>query len=328
MYFDPIIFNNHTYKIILVLAYSIFGTYLAAEYLKKKFFKRGFVVTDKYKKEQPTIANLGGTAALVGVIIAIFLSQLLVKELSTANLLIYYFIVITHALFGLIDDLILTSNRLKIIAPYFMVIPVIILASQTSINLFGHVIELGMLFPYLLAPVFVLVVTNLINMHSGYNGLASGVSWLLMLALGIRSVIMGQFDTMFYLAPIFGALTVLCFYDSNPAKMIWGNIGSMMMGAAIGTYMIVSHAEIFGLIILIPHIVDFLLYLSSITIAGKKFNDIKFGKLRKDGTLEAPTPLKLKFLFPYYFRLTEKQTTWILYGVTALFCVIALMVGV
>ena len=328
MYLDPNIFNNTNYKLALIFLYSLFFTFLAATYLKYKFLKKNFVVTDMYKKKKPILANLGGTAALVGILASIVISQVLVSNFSTANLLIFFFIVIIHALSGLIDDLINTSNIIKIVAPYFMALPVFLLVQNTTVNFFGSTIDLGLLFVYIIAPVFLLVITNLVNMHSGYNGLASGVSGIIMLSLIIRSIMQGQLTDLYYILPVFAALIVLWYYDKYPAKMIWGNIGSMMMGSAIGAYIIVTHAYTFGMIIFIPHIVDFLLYFFSVAVKKDKFLKIKFGKLRSDGTIDAPTPYKLKFLFPYYFRLTEKQTTLTLYGTTAIFCLIGLLLGV
>jgi UDP-N-acetylglucosamine--dolichyl-phosphate N-acetylglucosaminephosphotransferase len=323
-----LIFNNLNYKLALVFIYSLFATWLSADYLKRKFFKKGFTVVDKYKKNTPTISNLGGTAALVGFLAAIVLAQVLVKEFSTADLLIFYFIVIIHACFGLIDDLINTSNRIKIVAPYFMALPVALLVTNTTVNFGFASLDLGIWFVYLIAPVYLLVVTNLVNMHSGFNGLASSTSWILMAAVILRTIFMHQFELLFYILPVFGALTVLMYYDRYPAKMIWGNIGSMMMGSALGAFLIITRAELFGIVILIPHIIDFFLYIYSITFARQEFLKVKFGKLRKDGTIEAPTPYKLKFLLPYYFRLTERKTVWLLQGITAVFCVIALVVGV
>ena len=64
------------------------------------------------------------------------------------------------------------------------------------------------------------------------------------------------------------------------------------------------------------------------TIVITKKKDCKFGKLRKDGTVEAPKTMKyksLKFLVVSWWRLTEKQAVWILHGFTALFCVVGIV---
>ncbi len=301
------------YKLIVVFLYSCFATYVAAYYLSRKFKQKGFVKLDKYKKGNKKISDLGGTSIFIGVLVAIVLSQLLFKEFSMANLLIFYFIVIIHATFGLLDDLINLSNKIKIIAPYFMALPIALLVSSANINLFNTDLNLGLLMIYFIAPVYLMVVTNLVNMHSGFNGLASGVSLILLIFLGLRTVLLQQYDYLFYLMPILGAVLIYHFFDKYPAKMLWGNVGSLMTGAAIGSYIILTNAWIFGIVLLLPHIVDFLMYIYSVTYAGNRFLDIKYGSLRKDGTIKAPTPLKLKFLFPYYFKLNERKTVWLMY---------------
>ena len=91
---DAGIFNNTNYKLILVFLYSLIATFLAASYLKRKFKSKGFKVVDVYKKNKPELANLGGTAALIAIMTAIVLSQVIVYEFSTADLLIFFFIVI------------------------------------------------------------------------------------------------------------------------------------------------------------------------------------------------------------------------------------------
>lgn len=319
--------STEEFKLVLVFGYSFVITFIAAEYFQRKFRSKGFEVKDYYKKNKPNLPNLGGTAALVGIMASIVLSQVIVHEFSTSQLLIFFFIVIIHAVFGLIDDLINTSNLIKIVAPYFMALPIALLVTDGSLTFGNYSLQLGLVFIYLIAPVYLLVVTNLVNMHSGFNGLASGLSVILLSSLGIRAYIHGQTGLLFYLLPILGAALVLWNFDRCPARMIWGNIGSMLTGSAIGAFIIVSKAEIFGIIILIPHIVDFLLYLISMIILKKKFATIKFGKLRKNGTIAAPTAFKMKFLIPYFFKVTEKQIVWMLYGITILFCSIGIMSG-
>jgi UDP-N-acetylglucosamine--dolichyl-phosphate N-acetylglucosaminephosphotransferase len=322
------IWNNLTYKLILVFIYSLFGTYLAAKYFEDKFRRHNYLKQDRYKQGKKLIPHMGGAAALVGILVSVVLSQLIVYEFSTASLLIYFFVVIIHALFGLIDDLIYTNNLIKIVSPYFMALPVFLLTSSTILY-FGQIsIDFGAWYIYLIAPIYFIVISNLVNTHSGFNGLSTGLTWIILLALGIRTILIGEITDLFYLLPIFGGVTILWYFDKYPSRMLPTNVGSLMMGAAVGAYIIVTHALLFGIIIFLPHIIDFGLYLYSVIVKRKNFEKIKYGKLRKDGTIVAPTPLKLKFLFPYYFRLTEKQTVWILYAITAIFCAIGLIMGV
>jgi len=146
--------------------------------------------------------------------------------------------------------------------------------------------------------------------------------------MGLRSLIIGDYLSLFYLMPILGGLFVWTFYEFLVGGFLWTNVGSMMVGSAVGAYIVLTGAYVFGAIILIPHIIDFIMYVYSVTIGRKNFDKIKFGKLRKDGTIESPTRLKLKFLLPYYFKLTEKQTTILLFIFTGIFCVLGLYLGV
>ena len=90
-------------------------------------------------------------------------------------------------------------------------------------------------------------------------------------------------------------------------------IGSLMTGSILGSFIVINKMEVFGFVILIPHIVNFLMY---VVWKIKGLGEVKFGRVREDGTLEVPNPWTLKWTFPYYFRLTEHQTMWILYSLT------------
>ncbi len=316
------------YKLILVFLYAAFATYVSIFYLKRKFLKKGFYVYDMYKKGKPKIANLGGITIGIGILVSIVLSQLILKEFSTENLLVFYFVVFIHAMFGLLDDLVNISNKIKIIAPFFMALPIALISTDTTLNILFTTLDLGLIATYFIAPLFLMVVTNLVNIHSGYNGLSSGLSLIILVALGLRSFILQDYTPLYYLMPVLGATLIWVFFgDKYPAKIIWGNVGSMLVGSAVAAYMVLTKAYLFGSILLIPHIADFLLYIYSVKIAKQKFENIKFGQLRKDSTIKPPTRYKLKFLFPYYFKLTEYKTTNILYLITFSFALIALFSG-
>ena len=73
---------------------------------------------------------------------------------------------------------------------------------------------------------------------------------------------------------------------------------------------------------LIPHTVNFLMY---VYWKIKKYPAVKFGKVREDGTLEVPNPLTLKWVLPYYYRLTEKQATYAMFLLTSVFCILGIL---
>ena len=55
------------------------------------------------------------------------------------------------------------------------------------------------------------------------------------------------------------------------------------------------------------------------------FKTVKWGEIRKDNTLKVPNSLTLKWILPYYRRMTEKQVVGYMYALTAFFCLIGLI---
>ena len=173
---------------------------------------------------------------------------------------------------------------------------------------------------YIVAPLYVMVVTNLINMHSGFNGLAMGLSLIILLSILTKVWIKGQ--DLIFISPILGALAAFYLFNKYPSKIFEGNVGSFTVGSAIGGLLILYNIEFFGAVILIPHIINFLMY---VYWRLKKYPFKKFGRIGPDGTLKVPNNLTLKWVFPYYFKLTEPQTITIMYLLTIFFCLIGII---
>jgi UDP-N-acetylglucosamine--dolichyl-phosphate N-acetylglucosaminephosphotransferase len=325
MYLNPQIFNNTNYELALIFLYALFATWVAIKYVKEKSVKYSYVVEDKYKLKKTKIPIMGGLAMFAGIVIALALSVLLMSfSKDIGGLFIFYFVVIIYAMYGLADDMFGFKQRYdKIIILLVLSIPIGVLITNESINILGHELILGPIYPVLIAPIYIMVVANLLNVHSGFNGQSAGLSLILLIAIFIKSLMISGNTNMIYLMPILGA--VIAFYPQTrfPAKMLEGNIGQFMVGAAIGALLIVNKLEIFGIFILLPHIINFVLDTWILFI--KKVPDVKFGSVRKDGTIIAPKAVKfksIKFIITHYFRLKEDEAVNIIYAITVLFCII------
>ncbi len=303
---------------LIFISSFLFTAIFTPKYMKKAS-ERGYVVKDMYKRDKPSIPAIGGLVILASILTSLIVALIGVNELGIDRinyLLIFYFIVIVFGIFGLADDLFHIEHKWKIIAPFFLAMPIVALISDTTIDFYFIKIDLGLIYTFIIAPMYIMVVANLINMHSGYNGLSCGLSYILVSFIMIRVYFEKGLGNIYLLLPVFGSLLAFLYYNTYPAKIFWGNIGSIMIGAAIGSLLIVNKMEIFGIVILIPHIINFLMY---VIWKIKGLGDVKFGGLRDDGTLIVPNPWTLKWLFPYYFRLTEHQSMWILYMLTTFF---------
>ena len=175
------------------------------------------------------------------------------------------------------------------------------------------------------------MVANLKNMHAGFNGLQSGTALIILSFLLLKSAMDNNFTNLYTIAALTGAQLIFFWYNKYPSKILEGNIGSLAVGAAIGAGIVVQHYLLAGIVMLMPHIINFLMYVYW-RIMHKRHPDderwqiVKFGKVRDDGTLEVPNRLTLKWLLPYHFRMTERQVVYSMYLLTLGFCILGLFV--
>ncbi len=287
-----------------------------------KLTESGLVGRDYYKKGKVLIPERGGIAILLIALLSFSLNSLFFK-FTTTNYVVL--IVITlFGIFGILDDMIDIGRVSKLLIMYYCSYPLIQYATHTAVMLpsIGSV-ELGILYLQFIVPTYVLVASNLVNMHSGYNGLASGLSAIVLVSLILKSVMIGDVSNIVAIVCITGALLGYLYYDMYPSRIFWGNVGSLTIGAAIGTIIVIQGFIISGFVMLIPHTVNFLMYAYW---RVRKYPVAKFGQDRGDGILEVPNPLTLKWVLPYYYNVTERQATYAMYLLTMLFCGIALII--
>jgi UDP-N-acetylglucosamine--dolichyl-phosphate N-acetylglucosaminephosphotransferase len=263
----------------------------------------------------------GGIAIMLAVLFSISINEIFYNFDATNYVMLN--VILLFGLFGILDDMIDIGRPAKLVLMYYCSYPLMQYATHTQIAfpLFGHV-EFGILYSQLIVPTFVLVTANLVNMHSGFNGMSSGLSVIVLISLIIKSVMIGSIDNIIAIIAIAGATLGFYLFEHNPSRIFWGNVGSLTVGASLGVMIVMQGFIVSGFIMLIPHTINFLMY---VYWRVKKYPQVKFGRTRDDGTLEVPNNLTLKWVLPYYFRVTEKQSTYAMFAVTAIFCVIGIL---
>jgi len=346
--------------IAITLFFSMGLSLLAGPWFIRKMKEKGHMVRDYYKSGKTPVANNGGILTLFAVFTTIIVIplvfRLLVKfgffgfmdireftDLDTAVLMV----VLLYAFYGVLDDYLDVGRFSKIIIPLMFSYPLVIVMSGWSVWVpyFGALpistyqlvipgvgtLTGSMLLRYIIIPVYIMVVANLKNMHSGFNGLQSGTALIVLTFLILKSSIDGNLGNMYTVAAITGSLAAFFWFNKYPSRMLEGNIGSLAVGAAIGAGFVIQHYLFAGVVMLIPHIINFLMYVYW-RLMHRKYPDdprwaiAKFGKVREDGTLEVPNQLTLKWILPYHFRMTEQQVVYSMYMLTLIFCVLGLFV--
>lgn len=301
--------------------------FLTTFFLMKPFMKRskekGFVVKDMYKKDKPKIPTMGGLVILTGILISLIFA-IFFDKIRTA-LFIFYFTVFMFGLYGLTDDLFgFKKRRNKVWVLFLLALPIALLTTDTDLSILFFEVELGLLYPFVFAPLYIMVVANLINIHAGYNGLSGGVTLIMLIFSAIKSYLINNLYYVYLIVPLIGALAAFMYFNKYPSRIFLGNVGTFLIGAGLGGYLVLSNIEIFGIIILIPHIINFLMWIYWCKIMYREPH-VKFGKIRDDGTIEPPNGLTVKYLVTKLFKVNEPKAVYICYGITIVFGVIGLI---
>lgn len=286
----------------------------------KRLRDNGYVVKDMYKKSTPQIPTNGGLPILLVAIFALSILTLFYAKIITPINYTIIVVVVLFALFGLLDDMINIGRPAKLILLYYCSYPLIPFITSTIIifPLLGPT-DFSIVYLQLIIPTYVPVVANLVNMHSGFNGLAPGLSLIVLASLVLKAYFFGNIVNALFIVCLTGAMLGYFWFEKYPSRIFWGNVGALSVGAAIGCMIVSQGFIVSGFVMLIPHTVNFLMY---VYWRARRYPLNKFGTTRDDGTLQVPNPLTLKWILPYYFRISEKKATYAMFALTAVFCVI------
>ena len=327
---------------VLAFGLSFIITFMFLPYFIKRLSDSENTIIDMYKFDKPKIPTHGGVVVLFIVIFVCSILPLIGKLLGRLSInyveleildVSILFVITIFGLFGVFDDLVNLPWLPKIFIPVCFSFPLLLFFNPETLVI-PHIINIELshefisgfdysdIFKFLIIPVYIMVVSNLVNMHSGFNGLQTGLSTIVLITIMIKIYIDDDVTNIIVPATFLGGMLALWFYNKYPSRIFEGNIGPLAFGAVIGTFIVIKELYFFGIIILFPHIIDFLM-LCYIRLKGYTF--VKFGKLNSDGTIDAPNPIKVKFLLPYYYKLTEPQVVNICYLITIFFCILGLL---
>jgi UDP-N-acetylglucosamine--dolichyl-phosphate N-acetylglucosaminephosphotransferase len=317
------------YLILMLLIFFIVPflfTLTALPYIIRKLRQNGHVVKDMYKAGFPQIPTQGGLVILLIAIFSLSILTLFYAKFVTSINYTIVVVVVLFALFGLLDDLVNIGRPAKLILLYYCSYPLIPFITTTILILpFVGQVDLSIIYLQFIIPTYVPVVANLVNMHSGLNGIAPGLSLMILVTLILKVYFFGSCFSILFIICLTGALAGYFWFEKYPSQIFWGNLGALSVGAAIGATIVAEGFIVSGFIMLIPHTVNFLMYVYW-RLNVKRYPIAKFGKIREDGTLEVPNPLTLKWVLPYYFRMKERTAANAMYAVTALFCCIGFFI--
>ncbi|MEG0914748.1 MAG: MraY family glycosyltransferase, partial [Christensenellaceae bacterium] len=140
-----------------------------------------------------------------------------------------------------------------------------------NISLFGTVIYFGD-WAIPITVLWIVAITNTINLVDGLDGLACGISAISSLALLVVSMLSAGNPTVTIMAAVLaGSCLGFLPYNLNPAKIFMGDVGSMFLGFVLA---VISIQGFFKVNALVSFIVPFL-------VLGLPIFDTVFAILRR-----------------------------------------------
>src|ERR1700692_2043306 len=176
------------------------------------------------------IPRIGGVAMAIGVLVA----AIIVVPLESPD---RYFLIAAGVLtvFGGLDDRFDLDYRLKLLGQ-MLAAGIVVFSGDTQI----HAVTLddrSLLPTWVSIPltvIFLVGVTNAINLADGLDGLAGGTTFLCLCALAMLAYSGGQVSCAALAMAFAGAVLGFLRFNTFPASVFMGDAGSQVLGFAVG----------------------------------------------------------------------------------------------
>ena len=225
------------FNIIFSFALSYLVTMSVVPLIRVLAFKMNAVDVpkDSRRMHKKPIPRWGGIGIFAGFVVGVICFTEVIDVQLLSILAGSLIIVIT----GIFDDKYSLKPVVKLLGQ--CVAAVVVIMAGVRINLFTNPFPFGgdmINLSYLSIPVtfiWIIIMTNAINLIDGLDGLAASISGISSLALLIVCLLFGRMDMAIILAAVSGACFGFLPYNSHPAKIFMGDSGALFLGFILST---------------------------------------------------------------------------------------------
>ncbi|PLR78276.1 undecaprenyl-phosphate alpha-N-acetylglucosaminyl 1-phosphate transferase [Bacillus sp. V3-13] len=297
----------------VVLCFTI--SIIITPFIKKFAYKVGATDCPNGRKIHDTLMpRLGGLAIYISFVIGLIISQ----PVNPYSSFIFGGSIIV-VMTGILDDIFTLSAKLKLIGQLIAAALVVIVGGLQVeiINLpfGGGQIELSFL-SIPLTILWIVGMTNAINLIDGLDGLAAGVCCIALLTISGMAFIMGDLFVlttgMILLASTLGFL----FHNFHPAKIFMGDTGALFLGYMISVLALLGFKN-----------VTFISFVVPVIILGVPISDTVFAIIRRVVNKKPLSSPDKSHLHHCLLRLgfSHRQTVFLIYAMAAFFGIVAVI---
>ncbi len=238
--------------LVFSAAVSVCFSLLLTPPVIKLAYKLGAVdKPDERKIHKHPTPRLGGLATFGSFVITLMIIHFFVPGSGLGSFFTKFswlglsFSLVTILILGACDDLWTLKPGQKFLVQFLAGTLVDVAGFKISsvTNPFtGGVLSLG-LFSLPITVIWVVGITNAFNLIDGLDGLAAGISAIAGLTIGAIAFLHGDQTTAEVAAILVGAVLGFLRYNFNPAKVFWGDSGSLFVGFMLAVLSINSSTK-------------------------------------------------------------------------------------
>lgn len=309
--------NMEGHMIYITLLMCFIASVLLTPLVKKIAFKIGATDKPNHRKvHQKIMPRIGGLAIYLSFAIGVLVMQPN-DEYHIPILIGSLIILIT----GIVDDVKEISPKIKLGGQILASVIVVIYGglSVEFINLpFGGQLNFGVL-SIPITMIWIIGITNAINLIDGLDGLAAGVSSIALFTIAGMAFLFGNPYVM--VMALILAVSTLGFlvYNFYPAKIFMGDTGALFLGFMIGVLSLLGFKNVTFISLIIP-----------IVILGVPISDTLFAIIRRLVNKQPLSSPDKSHLHHCLLRIgyTHRQTVLLIYLMAAMFGLAAFIFSV
>ena len=312
--------NGLYLKVGIALLSSLIISFISTPIVKQFAHRVGAidVPTDSRRVHDHPIPRMGGLAIFLGFVLSVVLFAdvtLQVRGILFGSLLV--------VIVGVIDDIVPLPAwfkfLLQIVAALIAVFHGVRIEIIANPNIFSdaeYLIFGGLSIP--ITVIWIVAVTNSVNLIDGLDGLAVGVSTIATVTMLVIALVVSDGNVALILAALAGACIGFMPYNLNPAELFMGDTGALLLGYVLATMSVVGLFKFFAII---SFVVPFI-------VLGLPIFDTAFAFFRRICSGQNPMKPDRKH---FHHRLidmglSQKQAVAILYGISGILGLIAILI--
>ncbi|HHY74215.1 MAG TPA: undecaprenyl/decaprenyl-phosphate alpha-N-acetylglucosaminyl 1-phosphate transferase [Bacillus bacterium] len=268
------------------------------------------------KVHQKIMPRLGGLAIYISMLIGFAIAKPVDDDIAMWPIILGATIIVIT---GIFDDRFEISPKVKLFGQILAAGVVIYAGVQvSSINLpFDVSINLGYFsIPFTL--LWIVGITNAINLIDGLDGLAAGVSSIVLITISAMAMFMGDAFAATLGLILLGSTLGFLIYNFHPAKIFMGDTGALLLGFMISVISILGFKSIAVYSLILP-----------IIILGVPISDTLFAIIRRIVNKKPLSAPDKSHLHHCLLRLgfSHRKTVLIIYAMSAFFGIAAVMLS-